>query len=163
MHLTIGGCKTPIFPKSITVDGNGITTFDRRGVILFWLSDEERMNARQISSVRIKKGILWDLVTVDTTGGTNVLQIHGMNKSKANALRNDIQALIDAQYGQPMQQMQQCNKCINNLLNTDSVVILTNQRVNSQTLIRFTSIRGLAEGFVIAYPLYWVILLRFAD
>jgi len=65
------------------------------------------MNARQISSVRIKKGILWDLVTVDTTGGTNVLQIHGMNKSKANALRNDIQALIDAQYGQPMQQMQQ--------------------------------------------------------
>ena len=96
-----------IFPKSITVDGNGITTFDRRGVILFWLSDEERMNARQISSVRIKKGILWDLVTVDTTGGTNVLQIHGMNKSKANALRNDIQALIDAQYGQPMQQMQQ--------------------------------------------------------
>ena len=96
------------FPKSITVDGNGITTFERRGVILFWLSDEERMNAKQISSVRIKKGLLWDLVTVDTTGGTNVLQIHGMNKGKANALRNDIQALIDAQYQQPMmQQMQQ--------------------------------------------------------
>ena len=91
------------FPKSITVDGNGITTFDRRGVILFWLSDEERMNARQISSVRIKKGLLWDLVTVDTTGGTNVLQIHGMNKGKANALRTDIQALIDAQYQQPPQ------------------------------------------------------------
>jgi hypothetical protein len=94
------------FPKSITVDGNGITTFDRRGVILFWLSDEERMNARQISSVRIRKGLVWDLVTVDTTGGTNVLQIHGMKKGEANALRNDIQALIDAQYQQPMMQQQ---------------------------------------------------------
>ena len=94
------------FPKSITVDRNGITTFDRRGVILFWLSDEERMNARQISSVRIRKGLVWDLVTVDTTGGTNVLQIHGMKKGEANALRNDIQALIDAQYQQPMMQQQ---------------------------------------------------------
>ena len=66
------------------------------------------MNARQISSVRIKKGILWDLVTIDTTGGTNILQLHGMNKSKANALRNDIQGLIDAQYQQqPMQQQYQ--------------------------------------------------------
>ena len=50
--------------------------------------------------------MLWDLVTVDTTGGTNVLQIHGMNKGEANALRNDIQALIDAQYQQPMMQQQ---------------------------------------------------------
>ena len=92
------------FPKSITVDAVGLTTFDRRGVILFWLSDEERMNARQISSVRIKKGLFWDLVTIDTTGGTNVLQIHGMNKGKANGLRNDIQGLIDSQHQQPMQQ-----------------------------------------------------------
>ena len=92
-----------IFPKSITLDSSGITTFDRRGVILFWLSDEERMNARQISSVRIKKGIFWDMVSVDTTGGSNVLQIHGMNKGKANALRNGIQALIDSQYQQPPQ------------------------------------------------------------
>ena len=137
-----------IFPKSITVDGNGITTFDRRGVILFWLSDEERMNARQISSVRIKKGILWDLVTVDTTGGTNVLQIHGMNKSKANALRNDIQALIDAQYGQPMQQMyQQPPQYWFNGYSYESEGQCTNP------LIRFYLIKGLAVGLVIAYPM----------
>jgi len=99
--------STLIFPKRITVDENGITTFDRRGVILFWLSDEERLSARQISSVQIKKGVLWDLVTIDTTGGTNVLQVHGLNKGQANALRNNIQALIEAQYQQPPQQQYQ--------------------------------------------------------
>ena len=73
-------------------------------MILFWLSDEERLSARQISSVQIKKGVLWDLVTIDTTGGTNVLQVHGLNKRQANTLRDNIQALIEAQYQQPPQQ-----------------------------------------------------------
>ena len=86
------------FPKSLIVTTEGIKTFDRRGVFLFWLSDEETMNKNMISSVRVKKGVFWDLVTIDTTGGTNVLQLHGMNKSSANALRNDIQLLINSRF-----------------------------------------------------------------
>ena len=86
------------FPKTLTVSPTGIQTFDRRGVILFWLYDEESMNKNMISSVRVKKGLFWDLVTIDTTGGTNVLQLHGMNKSHANALKNDIQGLINSRF-----------------------------------------------------------------
>ena len=56
------------------------------------------MNKNMISSVRVKKGLFWDLVTIDTTGGTNVLQLHGMNKSRANALKNDIQGLINSRF-----------------------------------------------------------------
>jgi len=86
------------FPKTLIVTPTGIQTFERRGVILFWLSDEETMDKHMISSVRVKKGIFWDLVTIDTTGGTNVLQLHGMNKTQANALKTDIQALINSRF-----------------------------------------------------------------
>ena len=82
----------------MTVSPEGISTFERRGVILFWLTDEETLSKNMISSVQVKRGLIWDLVTIDTTGGSNILQLHGMNKSKANSLKNDIQALINSRF-----------------------------------------------------------------
>ena len=87
-----------LFPKRLILNQNGIQTFDRLGVLMFWLSEEESLNKNMISSVRVNKGLFWDLVIVDTTGGTNSLDLHGMNKSQANALKADIQSLINSRF-----------------------------------------------------------------
>jgi hypothetical protein len=78
----------------MTATANTVEFFKRRGIILFWLVDEERMSGKQISSVRIKKGLFWDTVSVDTTGGSNVLELKGVKKSKSNKLRDEIQQVI---------------------------------------------------------------------
>lgn len=83
-----------IFPAKMSASANTVEHFKRRGVILFWLVDEERMSGKQISSVRVKKGIFWDTVSVDTTGGSNVIELKGMKKSNSNKLRDEIQQVI---------------------------------------------------------------------
>ena len=85
---------TLLSPARMTATANTVEFFKRRGIILFWLVDEERMSGKQISSVRIKKGLFWDTVSVDTTGGSNVLELKGVKKSKSNKLRDEIQQVI---------------------------------------------------------------------
>jgi len=78
----------------MTATANTVEFFKRRGIILFWLVDEERMSGKQISSVRIKKGLFWDTVSVVTTGGSNVLGLKGVKTSNSNKLRDEIQQVI---------------------------------------------------------------------
>ncbi|MDP6906275.1 MAG: hypothetical protein QF440_02540 [Candidatus Thalassarchaeaceae archaeon] len=92
--FTFKWLPTLIFPSKMSVSTNTVEFFKRRGVILFWLVDEERMSGKQISSVRVKKGIFWDTVSIDTTGGSNVLELKGMKKSTSNKLRDEIQNVI---------------------------------------------------------------------
>jgi hypothetical protein len=92
--LTLHWWPAFIFPSKMSASANTVEYFKRRGVILFWLVDEERMSGKQISSVRVKKGIFWDTVSVDTTGGSNVIELKGMKKSNSNKLRDEIQQVI---------------------------------------------------------------------
>ena len=85
-----------LFPNKIVVNPNYLETFKRRSLILFWMTDEERLSSNQMGSVRLKKGIFWDTVYIDTKG-TNSLVITGMKKSTANKIKNKLQMIIEAQ------------------------------------------------------------------
>ncbi len=85
-----------LFPNKIIVNPTYLETFKRRGLILFWMTDEERLSSNQIASVRVKKGIFWDTVYIDTKG-VNSLQLKGLKKSTANKVRNKLQMIIEAQ------------------------------------------------------------------
>ncbi len=93
--LTLHWLSVP-FPNKIIVNPTFLETFKRRSLILFWMTDEERLSSNQIGSVRVKKGIFWDTVFIDTKG-TNSLELKGMKKSTSNKVRNKLQMIIEAQ------------------------------------------------------------------
>ena len=84
-----------IFPKRITVTDKSIETFERLGVITFWRKEEEHMSTSHIASIIIKSGLIWDMVKIETTGGSNDLILKGYSKFKAKKFRDIVQELID--------------------------------------------------------------------
>jgi hypothetical protein len=54
-------------------------------------SDEESINIRHISSVRIKTGVLWSDIWIESSGGTNQIFSHGHTKRDAQRIKQMIE------------------------------------------------------------------------
>lgn len=71
-----------IFPASITVDRNQIRYHKSR-----WFgSTEETINCQHVSSVRATHGMIWSNLTIETSGGSQPIQINGLSRSEAEAI-----------------------------------------------------------------------------
>jgi hypothetical protein len=71
-----------VFPASITVDGNQIRYHKSRMV----RSTEETINCQHVSSVRATHGMIWSNLTIETSGGSQPIQINGLSRSEAEAI-----------------------------------------------------------------------------
>jgi len=57
-----------------------------------WLSsDEESINIRHISSVRIKTGVLWSDIWIESSGGTNQIYSHGHTRRDAQRIKQMVE------------------------------------------------------------------------
>lgn len=75
-----------IFRASITVDGNQIRYRKSR-----WFgSTEETINCQHVSSCRVTHGMIWSNMTIETSGGSQPIQIHGLSRSAAEAIENAV-------------------------------------------------------------------------
>lgn len=71
-----------IFPASITVDGNQIRYNKSR-----WFgSTEETINCQHVSSVRATHGMIWSNLTIETSGGSQPIQINGLSRTEAELI-----------------------------------------------------------------------------
>lgn len=71
-----------IFPASITVDGNQIRYLKNR-----WFgSTEEAINCQHVSSLRVTHGMIWSNMTIETSGGSQPIQINGLSRRAAEAI-----------------------------------------------------------------------------
>jgi hypothetical protein len=71
-----------IFPAHITVDGNQIKYRKNR-----WFgSTEEMINCQHVSSCRVAHGMIWSNMTIETSGGSQPIQINGLSRSAAEAI-----------------------------------------------------------------------------
>ncbi len=71
-----------IFPASITVDGNQIRYTKNR-----WFgSTEEAINCQHVSSLRVWHGMMWSTMTIETSGGSQPIQINGLSKKAAEEI-----------------------------------------------------------------------------
>jgi uncharacterized membrane protein YdbT with pleckstrin-like domain len=77
-----------IFPASLDVEGHQITYRKRR-----WLgSTEETINCEHISSVRAQHGLMFSSITIESSGGSQPIQVTGLRKGDARAIEKDIKA-----------------------------------------------------------------------
>jgi hypothetical protein len=76
-----------LFPTKISVSPVQVIRTKRS-----WFSaDEESINIRHISSVRIKTGVLWSDIWIESSGGTNQIYSHGHTKSDAQSIKRIIE------------------------------------------------------------------------
>jgi hypothetical protein len=76
-----------LFPTRIEVSPVQVIKSKRS----WFTSDEESINIRHISSVRIKTGILWSDIWIESSGGTNQIQSHGHTKRDAQLIKQIIE------------------------------------------------------------------------
>ena len=71
-------------PSRIIADHLGVST----NTVLFWLtpwrSTDEHLPLSHIAQVIHIRGLIWDTVNVESSGGANPLVVHGLPKSAAN-------------------------------------------------------------------------------
>ena len=77
-----------IFPASLEVEGHQIIYRKRR-----WFgSTVETINCEHISSVRANHGMIFSSITVESSGGSQPIQITGLSKGQARKLEVAIRA-----------------------------------------------------------------------
>jgi hypothetical protein len=87
---------TSVFmPKLVEISDTGVYTKEHRSLILFWLINEENVNKNKISSVQHRKGVIWDKVLIETSGGNNYVEIDKLRKKDAREIVEHINNLTD--------------------------------------------------------------------
>lgn len=76
-----------LFPDTINVQKDGVHYQKRR--ILG--ADEEIINYHHIASVRVSRGMLFASLTIETSGGSQPITMHGLTRRSANELKKLIQ------------------------------------------------------------------------
>ena len=75
-----------IFPTSLNVEGHQITYRKRR-----WFgSTEETINVDHISSVRAQHGMMFSSITIESSGGSQPIQITGLSNGDAREIEKAI-------------------------------------------------------------------------
>ena len=81
-----GKLTNTVFPKRIMVTEEGIRTVKVCSLLVPWIREEEAMPFGKIASVRHLKGIIWDTLVFETSGGSNNLDVHGLRKEDARKI-----------------------------------------------------------------------------
>ena len=81
-----GSITNFIHPPKFNIQDAMIHSLRIRTFILPWMKLEENMHYRHVASVQQLKGLIWDAVCVETTGGSNDLVIGGLRKREAKEI-----------------------------------------------------------------------------
>jgi hypothetical protein len=73
-------------PPRLTVTPDGVRVERVRSFFFPWMKEEELMSSGKIASVRHLKGMIWDSVVIETSGGSNNLEIAALRKRNARDL-----------------------------------------------------------------------------
>jgi hypothetical protein len=72
------------FPARMIADHIGVST----NIVMFWLTPwrrtDEHLPLSHIAEVIHTRGLFWDAISVESSGGLNPLRVHGLPKSAAN-------------------------------------------------------------------------------
>jgi hypothetical protein len=87
-----------LMPDSMTVDANGIVTEHTNFWLTPWVKSRETAPLSRLASIQHDKGLIWDKLSVETSGGSNPLDIAGVPKGQARRFVEVARALIDASH-----------------------------------------------------------------
>ena len=85
-----------LFPARLVADHIGIST----NIVTFWLTPwrrtDEHLPLSHIAEVEHTRGLVWDAISVESSGGLNPLVVKGLRKSQARYFVDQVRERINA-------------------------------------------------------------------
>ena len=86
-----------IFPTKMTADALGISLTKVNFWLTPWVRSDEHLPMSHVAEVTHDRGLIWDQISVESSGGLNPLSIEGLPKAAAR----DFVAHVRLQMNQP--------------------------------------------------------------
>jgi len=90
-----------LFPAHMIADHVGVST----NIVLFWLTPwrrtDEHLPMSHIAEVTHIRGLIWDTITVESSGGLNPLVVSGLPKGQARYFVEHVRERINATVATP--------------------------------------------------------------
>jgi hypothetical protein len=88
-----------IFPTRMIADHVGISTKEIRFWLFPWARTDDHLPLSHIAEVLHERGLFWDSITVESSGGTNPLTIAGISKFGAGYFVEHVRERINQAAG----------------------------------------------------------------
>jgi hypothetical protein len=72
-----------IFPARMLADAHGVSTVKVGFWLTPWAREEEHLPTSHIAELKHDRGLIWDAISVESSGGLNPLTIEGVAKGRA--------------------------------------------------------------------------------
>jgi hypothetical protein len=74
-----------VFPAKLSADRLGITLIKVGSWLTPWTRQDEHLPMSHLAEVTHDRGLIWDTITIESSGGLNPLSVGGLPKSAARA------------------------------------------------------------------------------
>jgi hypothetical protein len=85
-----------IFPAHLTADPLGISLVQVEFWLTPWIRQDEHLPMSHLAEVHHKRGLIWDQISIESSGGLNPLVIVGLPKSGAKRFVNQVRLWMNA-------------------------------------------------------------------
>ena len=85
-----------LFPQSMIADHVGVSTSIIRRWFIPWERTDEHLPFSHIAEVSHVRGLVWDAISVESSGGLNPLVISGLPKSQARFFVEHVRERVNA-------------------------------------------------------------------
>ena len=90
-----------IFPTRMIADHVGISTKEVGFWLTPWVRTDDHLPLSHIAEVLHSRGLFWDAISVESSGGANPLQIAGVSKLRSGYFVEHVRERINAAAGGP--------------------------------------------------------------
>ena len=85
-----------IFPEQMIADPLGISTVEVKFWLMPWMRQDEHLPMSHIAEVTHNRGLIWDSISIDSSGGINPLIIAGVPKGSARRFVGYVRTRMNA-------------------------------------------------------------------
>ena len=85
-----------LFPNRLSADPLGITLVKVEFWLTPWTRQDEHLPMSHLAEVAHERGLLWDSLSIESSGGLNPLAVNGLPKSSATRFVNQVRAWMNA-------------------------------------------------------------------
>ena len=84
-----------LFPARLSADPLGITLVKVEFWLTPWTRQDEHLPMSHLAEVAHERGLIWDSISIESSGGLNPLSVDGLPKSGANRFVDQVRAWMN--------------------------------------------------------------------
>jgi hypothetical protein len=90
-----GGVTRFLFPARLSADPLGISLVRVGFWLMPWIRQDEHLPMSHLAEVHHKRGLIWDSVSIESSGGLDPLSVNGLPKGDAKRFVDQVRAWMN--------------------------------------------------------------------